>query len=233
MDIEPPEKAIDSWRDFFVHMATIVLGILVAISLEQSVEALHHRYLRSNLEREMLSEAEVNRTIISDDMNNDNTSLIFIDNLFSAMSKAKYSGRGRWEFTVPGPPDSESTMPSRAVWKMALAAGLVAYIPEGRAEVYERLDMEAAQEETSSELAGAAWSDLDSFARRIGVNISPGSTISLTSQQLDELGRLYARDSSAISTNLYRLRILKGANEAVIENTDNLDDMMHLIEKNE
>src|SRR4029077_5858851 len=31
------------WRDFFIHIATIVLGLLIAVSLEQTVEYFHHR----------------------------------------------------------------------------------------------------------------------------------------------------------------------------------------------
>jgi hypothetical protein len=58
LDIHPPEHAAHTWRDFFIHIATIVVGLLIAIGLEQSVEALHHRHelreTRDALERERL-----------------------------------------------------------------------------------------------------------------------------------------------------------------------------------
>ena len=65
MEVHPPEHGIHSWRDFLVHMGTIVLGLLIAIALEQGAEALHHRHqakeLREDLHQEgdqMVSEAD-------------------------------------------------------------------------------------------------------------------------------------------------------------------------------
>ena len=43
LDVHPPHQAARSWKDFLIHLGTIVIGLLIAISLEQSVEALHHR----------------------------------------------------------------------------------------------------------------------------------------------------------------------------------------------
>jgi hypothetical protein len=43
LDIHPPHEAARSWKDFFIHLGTITIGLLLAIGLEQSVEAWHHR----------------------------------------------------------------------------------------------------------------------------------------------------------------------------------------------
>ena len=42
MDIHKP-KAAHSWREFVVEIGTIICGILIALSLEQGVEWLHHQ----------------------------------------------------------------------------------------------------------------------------------------------------------------------------------------------
>lgn len=44
MEVHPPDHPVMTWRQFFIHMATIVLGLLIAIALEQSVEKLHQRH---------------------------------------------------------------------------------------------------------------------------------------------------------------------------------------------
>lgn len=49
LDVHPPEHAAHSWRDFFIHIATIVVGLLIAIGLEQSVEWMHERHVRHEL----------------------------------------------------------------------------------------------------------------------------------------------------------------------------------------
>jgi hypothetical protein len=57
LDVHPPEHTPHSWRDFFIHIATIVIGLLIAIGLEQTVEAIHHhhqaRHAREMLAKEM------------------------------------------------------------------------------------------------------------------------------------------------------------------------------------
>jgi hypothetical protein len=53
LDVHPPHHAAHSWRDFFIHIATIVIGLLVAIGLEQTVEHFHHRHLAGEA-RELL-----------------------------------------------------------------------------------------------------------------------------------------------------------------------------------
>ena len=43
LDVHPPPHAAHGWRDFFVHIATIVIGLLIALGLEQAAEGIHHR----------------------------------------------------------------------------------------------------------------------------------------------------------------------------------------------
>jgi hypothetical protein len=62
LDVHPPHAPTHTWRDFFIHIATICVGLLIAIALEQSVEALHHRRECSELYEQMRMEAERSRS---------------------------------------------------------------------------------------------------------------------------------------------------------------------------
>jgi hypothetical protein len=44
LDVHAPHESLHTWRGFFIHIATIVIGLLIAIGLEQSVEFFHHRH---------------------------------------------------------------------------------------------------------------------------------------------------------------------------------------------
>ena len=61
LDIHPAHHAANSWREFFVHIATIVIGLLIAVGLEQAVEYFHHRHLangaRESIQRELIQDA--------------------------------------------------------------------------------------------------------------------------------------------------------------------------------
>lgn len=56
LEAHAPHEPIHTWKGFFIHIATIVIGLLVAVGLEQCVEYVHHhRQLeaaRQELEKE-------------------------------------------------------------------------------------------------------------------------------------------------------------------------------------
>jgi hypothetical protein len=56
LDVHPAHHAANSWKEFFVHIATIVLGLLIAVSLEQTVEYFHHRHLASEAREQLIAE---------------------------------------------------------------------------------------------------------------------------------------------------------------------------------
>jgi hypothetical protein len=62
LDVHPPHEPVHSWRDFFVHLATITIGLLIALSLERCVEWKHHRNLvheaEASLRREIAGNAK-------------------------------------------------------------------------------------------------------------------------------------------------------------------------------
>ena len=60
IDIHPPHHAATTRRDFFIHLATVVLGILIAIGLEQTVEYFHHRHLAAEARVALLAERNSN-----------------------------------------------------------------------------------------------------------------------------------------------------------------------------
>jgi hypothetical protein len=60
LDVHPPHNPTHTWRDFFIHIATIVIGLLIAISLEQSVELFHHRHQVAEARRAIAEERQEN-----------------------------------------------------------------------------------------------------------------------------------------------------------------------------
>ena len=58
LDVHPPHQAAHTWKDFFIHIATIVVGLLIAVGLEQSVEYVHHRHQVAETRYELQLERE-------------------------------------------------------------------------------------------------------------------------------------------------------------------------------
>ena len=66
LDVHPPHESVHTWRDFFIHIATIVIGLLIAVGLEQTVEYLHHRHQRM----ELIESLKVDTAICEEDGRN-------------------------------------------------------------------------------------------------------------------------------------------------------------------
>ncbi len=61
LDVHPPHHAATTWRDFLIHIATIVIGLCIAVGIEQTVEYFHHRREVQETREAIQHEREVNR----------------------------------------------------------------------------------------------------------------------------------------------------------------------------
>lgn len=60
LDVHPPHESIHGWRDFLLHLLTITIGLLIALSLEGCVEWRHHRHLVHEAESSLYEEIKSN-----------------------------------------------------------------------------------------------------------------------------------------------------------------------------
>ena len=63
LDVHPPHEVVHTWKDFFIHIATIAIGLLIAIGLEQTVEYFHHRHQLHAAREQLSEEFEHNREV--------------------------------------------------------------------------------------------------------------------------------------------------------------------------
>ena len=59
LDVHPAHHAASTWRDFFIHISTIVIGLLIAVGLEQTVEHFHQRHQLQELRHGELTDARI------------------------------------------------------------------------------------------------------------------------------------------------------------------------------
>jgi len=65
MDVHAPSEPIHTWKDFFLHLITITIGLLIALSLEAGVEWMHHRHEVKDTRALLSIEREHNRKSFS------------------------------------------------------------------------------------------------------------------------------------------------------------------------
>jgi hypothetical protein len=60
LDVHPPHGKLRSVGEFFLHLFTITIGLLIALLLEAAVERTHHRHQREQAESDLRQEIRAN-----------------------------------------------------------------------------------------------------------------------------------------------------------------------------
>ena len=143
IDVHAPHGGLHTWKDFWIHLGTITLGLLIAISLEQSVEWLHHLHQRHQLEEDLHAEAQKNLAIMDDDyryydllMANITANRERVDAMREGHGKVKLS---YIPFKNPHANGVGSKSPQASVWTTAKESELVALLPRDEAKFYDRV----------------------------------------------------------------------------------------------
>jgi hypothetical protein len=139
-EVHAPHEALHTWKGFFIHIATIVIGLFIAVGLEQTVEFFHHRHLREQLESQM-------REVFAGDVQSDANSLKTLVELRAYLSQLRSAIKGRLDGKEepPPPPANDARMasftifPTLAPYDAAKENGTVAYLPTGRIRIYNRI----------------------------------------------------------------------------------------------
>jgi hypothetical protein len=217
LEVHPPHAPTHTWPDFFIHIATIVLGLLIAIGLEQSVEAIHHRHQRNELTEHMHAEAERNLPVIRESLVRLQAQRAYVQSLQAVLSSAKVSGT---TVSVRGvtPPGGSAVFVSvsRSTWITAQAAGFVALLPSDQAGLYSRIDFNA---EEAIHDEDEMYENIRLFlaeCNRANFNYTSPAVSTLTVAHRDDLLFQLSRVETAIENYALRLSLMDGADESVV-----------------
>jgi hypothetical protein len=230
-----PHEPIQNWRGFLIHIATITIGLLIAIALEQFVEYLHHIHQRHQLQHDLLEEAKRNRDILRTDLELQ-SQLGWFRGVIAATRSVPASGQ--IAVTLPPMPCIPGTIgangmdavartryfaPSDAVWVTARDAGLIVRLPVAEARMYARLAHNYALQGAARDGFATACERIDSLHTRYASTApdKTGDVWALNGEQANELADAAAAADTALRGLLWRTRwnlkfeegILRGAKE--------------------
>jgi hypothetical protein len=131
MEVHPPDHAIHTWRDFFIHIATIVVGLLIAIGLEQTVEYFHHRHQMHIARERIRQETEVNQRIQALNRHSADEMIARLDQDLAVLdnfARTRQSGTLDFHWNIQGYYD--------AAYNSARESGALALMPYDEAAMY-------------------------------------------------------------------------------------------------
>jgi hypothetical protein len=228
MDVHAPHEPLHTWRDFWIHLGTITIGLLIAISLEQSVEALHHLHQRHQLQEDLRAEGERNIDIVQKDRRVIAALRDWQLGLRKNVDAMRASGGRAGLGYVANPVPEQPTVPSDSVWTTAKESMLVALLPRSEAEMYSRLDLQhALLRETISHwlmVRGELTEFEDNFD-----DGEPGSAPDLgrmSPEELHSYSVLLTKEIAARDTVLYRLNNFVRLDRAVLNGARSEAEML-------
>jgi hypothetical protein len=140
-DVHAPHQIIHTWKDFLVHIAAITIGLLLAVGLEQTVEYVHHRHQRSQIEEQM-------RLVFSGNISSDALDLKRLADMRGALAALRGDIEARLRVRNDGAKAPVSgnritidilVMPSMAPYDSAKENGTVGLLPVERIRIYNRV----------------------------------------------------------------------------------------------
>jgi hypothetical protein len=114
LDVHAPQTT-HTWKDFFIHIATITIGLLIAISLEQAVEYIHHRHQAKEMAEKLRAESLANRRLVELNIANCDQAISAIEQDMRALENMREFD-GRAIPTLIPIPKTVTLYPSDAAW---------------------------------------------------------------------------------------------------------------------
>ena len=218
--------ATHTWKDFCVHIATISVGLLIAIGLEQTVEAIHRHNELHRLQQDLHGEAVANQSV--GEMN-----LAIIDRdmawLLELRSRtdALRTGADRKSFVYPARPlnypgvphGRDRYRPLNAVWNTARETALVDLLPRNEAQLYSGFYGNVDAYVNDFEALTSDWDKLTAFEFQFSdANLPPRPDVQrMSAAQLDQYAALIDEVFMNAQTVKRRLQIEMAYNETIID----------------
>jgi hypothetical protein len=163
LDVHPAHHAANTWRDFFIHIATIVVGLLIAVGIEQTVEYFHHRHQLRELREQMHDVLEKNRDSTPHNMEMAARLRASLQSIQARIAAG--SAQPAPAPTIPAV-DLFPRVPSIAPYEAAKENGTVALLTSEEIRIYNRLALQRDFLLLDVRDLNESFRDLDSFEER-------------------------------------------------------------------
>jgi len=237
LDVHPPHETTHTWKDFFIHIATIVVGLLIAIGLEQTVEAIHNHHARHQLLE------DIHEELVTNQENNRLTqhNLTSLRAYLVALNRVLMDRRaGKPNFVDPAMEKGRQYAgygSSMAAWQSAKESGRASLLPGKQIRLYDRFNIQLEHRHEATTRLDQAAGEMQAFEERFRDARSfmlfgfPSSTPDLSAMSpadLTQYSTLVATTIQNLDRLAARTAVLDGENTALLNGATNEEDLIKI-----
>jgi hypothetical protein len=221
MEVHPPHHPLHTWRDFFVHIGTITVGLLIAIGLEQTVEAIHHHRELVELRESLRHDAEKG---IVDSQRAETTLTAEAQWLETRLAQVHEAIDRHKPLPAIGPPAISSSsfdQPADPAWNAAKTSGLLSLMPQDEVKAFSEMDALIATTFAAIQSWIQAWFNRLRFEQEYA---TPSQSLSTASpEELRHYLDLLRQEDSFCYTGIFLSQFVRGGETGILQGTRDLE----------
>jgi len=230
LEVHAPHEALHTWRGFFIHIATIVIGLFIAVGLEQTVVLFEHRRQRAQLEEQL-------RGVFRSDLQHDtqNFQQLSAFRAYLIQLQAAITARLDRQSSSSQPPVNDSRMatfpafPSLAPYDAAKENGTIALLSSDRLRIYNRIAFQREIMSTVRERWFDSLTSIEAFQERFvdsPGSLEMGNIATLFPAELIEYRTIVASAIKFTDLFIARLHLFDSEIQAVLDGVRDEDELL-------
>jgi len=224
LDVHPPHEPVHSWKGFLVHIAAICVGLLLAVSLEQTVEAIHRHHQRAELRDDLHAESQ---QVLADVRRAEASEVYELAWLKTRIAQVRAAVWDRQPLLAAAPNHRPySAAPDIPIWRSAKAAGRTSLLSKGEVNAYGEVEYVQMHLETLNDIKHTAENARISFDQELPSLADGEPDFGKTSpEDVRRYLSLLAASAVAIHNYLAWARVVEGAEIGVIDGKTRVEDL--------
>lgn len=136
LDVHPPHRPIEGIGEFFLHLFTITVGLLIAVGIEGAVERHQHRELAAEARETMTAEIRKNSTNVADALKDIDQEQQKLKDNFDRVRKVQLKPSDPSSRNLSLDITFNTTGLEDTGWRTAQVTGALAFMPYAESERY-------------------------------------------------------------------------------------------------
>lgn len=217
LEVHAPHESLHTWKGFFIHIATICVGLLIAVGLEQTVEAIHHDHQREqllvSLDRDTRATVQDADFAAGERLRRMQWDQVRIEQVQAALASHKPLASAASQKNV------FITVPADPAWEAARASGMIPLFSQGEIASYSEVADVIGRARSRFDTEGNAHSKRRDFEKRYE-SVSGDAQADFRVESPADLQTyldLLLAEQSAIEDSRFMTAVIRGAEAAILE----------------